>query len=75
MNCLIDTVVEDYRKKGKSLEAIRDFIKSRYRITIELNALRKRLELLNIQNSIEKFDKTTRYMDFAFLIRNKLEDF
>lgn len=52
MDCLIDTIVEDYRKKGKSLEAIREYIRSNYRINIELSALKKRLELLNIQNTV-----------------------
>ena len=52
MNCLIDAVVEEYQKQGKSLEAVREYIRSQYRINIELNALRKRLELLDVENPI-----------------------
>ena len=50
MKDIINTVVEDYERRGKGVEAIRKYIRSKYRINIDKAALLKRLELLKIQN-------------------------
>ena len=52
MEDIINTVVKDYWGKGKSIEAIRKYIKTRYGINIERKALLKRLEFLNIQYQV-----------------------
>ena len=50
MKDIINTVVEEYGRRGKSVDVIRKYLKTKYRINIERSALLKRLEFLNIQN-------------------------
>lgn len=52
MKDIINSVVEEYGRKGKSIESIRAYIKSKYRINIDRNAILKRLEFLKIQNPV-----------------------
>ena len=50
MNCLIDHTVNYYLEKGKKLDVIKRYIRMKYRIHIDRNALRSRLENLRQKN-------------------------
>lgn len=47
MNCLIDNTINRYAAKGKRAEAIKRYIKMKYRINIDTEAIKKRLQNLN----------------------------
>ncbi|MGB3468663.1 MAG: hypothetical protein WBA74_25485 [Cyclobacteriaceae bacterium] len=42
MTCIINTTVTKYLAKGKKLEVIARYLKMRYKISIDLNVLKKR---------------------------------
>lgn len=50
MNCLIDNTINRYAAKGKRAEAIRRYIRMKYRINIDLEAIKKRLKNLSPTN-------------------------
>lgn len=49
MNCVIDKSILYHLKKGKKAEVIRRYIKMKYRVNIELSALKERVK--NLQHS------------------------
>lgn len=54
MNCIIDNSISYHIKKGRKAEVVRRYIKMKYRINIELNALKERMKHLGIQpNNLE----------------------
>ena len=44
MNCIIDNSITYLLKQGKKAKAIRNYLKERYRITVDLPTIRKRIE-------------------------------
>lgn len=46
MNCIINSNIDKYVKKGKKLEVIRRYIMVKYRINIDLTSLKERIKLL-----------------------------
>ena len=44
MNCIIDNSITYLLKQGKKAQAIRNYLKDRYRITVDLPTIRKRIE-------------------------------
>lgn len=44
MECIIDQTIRYYLKKGKKLEAIRRYLRMKYRITMDIQALKRRME-------------------------------
>ena len=49
MNCVINNSIIDNLKKGKKLEVIRRYIEMKYRINIDLQAMKERVKRLNHQ--------------------------
>lgn len=50
MNCLIDKTINRYAAKGERAEAIRRYIRMKYRINIDTEAIKKRLQNLKPSN-------------------------
>lgn len=44
MNCLIDKTIDKYYTRGKKVEVIKRYIRMKYRISIDTEVLKARLE-------------------------------
>ena len=49
MNCVINNSIVDNLKKGKKIEVIRRYIEMKYHTSIDLQALKERIKLLNVK--------------------------
>ncbi|EMR01292.1 hypothetical protein [Cesiribacter andamanensis] len=49
MNCIIDNTLGKALQRGRKLEAVRRYIRMKYGISIEVDALKKRLQLMKHQ--------------------------
>lgn len=51
MNCLINNIAKYYTEKGRKLEVIRRYLRMKYRINIDSNALKSRIESLQLSEA------------------------
>ena len=49
MNCVINNSIVESIKKGRKLEVIRRYIEMKYRTSMDMQALRERVKLLNLK--------------------------
>lgn len=49
MNCVIDKSILYHLRKGKKAEVIRRYIKMKYRVNMDISALKERVKNLNSQ--------------------------
>ncbi len=49
MNCVINNSIVDNIKKGRKLEVIRRYIQMKYRTSMDMQALKERVKLLNMK--------------------------
>lgn len=49
MNCVINNSIIDHIRKGKKLDVIRRYIEMKYRISIDMEALKERIKLMNLK--------------------------
>jgi hypothetical protein len=52
MNCLIDSTILFLIRKGQKPNVIRRYIRARYKITIDLKALKQRIKRLGVSNEL-----------------------
>ncbi len=50
MECIIDQTIRYYTKKGKRVEAIRRYLRMKYRITMDVESLKRRVE--SVENDL-----------------------
>lgn len=53
MNCLIDRTIKEHYMKGKNAEIIKRYIRMKYRVNIDLKALKTRLQNYKPEKTLE----------------------
>ena len=53
MNCVINNLIDHYAKQGRKLEAIKRYLKMRYNINIDKNALKERIRMIKFRYEVK----------------------
>jgi len=54
MNCVINDIIDSYLQKGKKIEGIRRYIKTRYKINIDVTSIQERIHLMRNKYKVRK---------------------